>query len=357
MAEFSFNDVIDTINRVNDAKAVSLPQFTRPAIIESPNFMQASLVEEPIVNDIIKNLYNIYIGYILVALQMNDLVVGNRRVRDVLGTVSTGSILTNSTESFVDRSVLTNGLTAGCESLDDFNKAKGHQVTGGGRIAEISHKDAAPIASGRQIEVKFATENGKEPITVMINVKFNTRLIPDQLVEQIIGMNFDLSLSKRYLQMQAGEISFVKDFILNLDKLERREKALKLDKGNIIKDIFRHQNHASFRQLFKLAVSNNHSYNLANSVLMLDDATATKYAKKVGFNFDNVRDRARFFASTYNLFIVLVDSQYSRVTLYINGIDQSASFSFNELKSSSSSDKMGLKEIMEYLNKSQMPKF
>jgi hypothetical protein len=350
--DISFNDVVDTIHRWNDAKSVSLPQFVRPAVIESPNFMQESLIEEPIVNSVIKSLYNIYTGYILMALHMNEMVVGNRRVRDMLGTVSTTSILSGGAESFMDPFTLAKGLSAGIEEFEP---------NVGGSIQSTKHVQDArtemPISSGRQMEVKFDAGSGREPITVMLNVKFNTRLIPDQVVDYLVNANFDLAMSKRWLQMQSGEIKFFRDFVFNLDKLDRRANALKHDKNNALQDIFRYQNNASFRQVFKLAIDHNKSYNLANSVLMLDEFTAKKYAKQSGFNFDNLRDRKRFFASTFNLFIVLIDSRYSRVSIYTNGIDQSASFSFNDMKSAANSDKMSIKEVMEYFSKGQQPRF
>lgn len=347
MSETSFNDVIDMIHRYNDATSVSLPQFVKPAIIESPNFMQQSLIEEPIVGEIIKNLYNVYVGYILTALQMNDLVVGNRKVRDVLGTVSTGSYLSGSTEQFIDTESL----------IDGFTPATGKKLYGSQGSRQVESKNLPSIPSGRQIEVKFAAKDNKDPITVMLNVKFNTRIVPDQVIEYVIGANFKQSLSKRWLQMKAGEIRFFKDFLLQSDRLHARSEALKHDKDGAIADIFRHQNTQSMRQVFKMAVQRNRSYNLANSVLMLDEQSARKYANKSGMNFDNLRDRHKFFATTFTLFIVLVDTSYSRVTIYTNGIDQSASYSFSEMKSNANSDKLELKEVMQYLSKSQMPRY
>ena len=363
MATFdNFNDMVDAIHRVHDAKSVSLPQFTRPASIESPLFLQESLIEEPAVNDTIKNLYNIYIGYILLALRMNDLVVGNRRIRDILSVVSTSGIgLSSSTESFKDKYIDAKTLVAGLESLnpwDKDNKASSDSVSGNGTANRQPSKEATlSIASGRQVEVEFATPNGQGSIPVVLNVKFNPRVIPDQVVEYILSANFNQDISRRWLQMQAGEIRFINDFILNLDKLDKRANALKHDKDGALQEIFRHQNLSVFRTFFRAAAKQHKSYNLANSVMMFDDYTANLYAKKAGFKFDNISDRRKFFLKTFCLFIVLIDRRYSRVTIYTNGIDQSASFSFNELKSSGNSDKLSITEVMDYLNKSQMPKF
>lgn len=356
MSNIEFNDVVDTLHRVNDAKATSLPQFTRPALIESPLFLQESLIEEPIVNDVIKNLYNVYTGYILLALQMNDMVVGNRTVRDILGTVSTSGVGL-ATESYIDSGSLVDGLSASLEYRDESERGIVDRAGGGGSSTRHSVKSEMPIASGRQIEVKFQAGEGQDPITVMLNVKFNPRLVPESVMEYVISANFNLDIAKRWLQMRSGEIRFIQDFLLNIDKLNRRAKALKEDRGGVLQDIFSHQNVSKLRTLLKAAIGRHKSYNLANSVLMIDDFTANKFGKKSGLNLDNVRDRNRFFQSTYNLFIVLIDSRYSRVTIYTNGIDQSASFSFNEMKSAASSDKMSLSEIMEYMSKNQTPKF
>lgn len=373
----SFTDTLGTIKQVAENVQAnvqtSLPQFVRPSLIESPNFMQDSLIEEPVVNDILKNLYNVYIGYIICALQMNELVVGNRRVRDILGTVSTAGAY----ESFLDFNTINVGLDGSIEGVkevvkditdtaDDMYDAYKASVKKDKVVSTSDHPTSksysldknlqVPIASGRQVDISFATGPDKPPITVTLNVKFNTRLIPETVVEYILGQDFNKSIADRWLQFRAGEISFVKDFVFGVDKLQRKADALKSDQSNALQDMFRQKNKNVFKRMLKL-VGGTQSYNLANSVLMLDENTVSRYTKKIGFNFNNLRDRNRFFDNTYNLFIVLVDTRYSRVTIYTNGIDQSATYSFNELKASASSDKMSLKEIMDYLTKNQMPKF
>lgn len=365
--------VIDGAHKLDDRRMVSLPQFVKPSLIESPNFMQASLAEEPVVNDVIKNLYNLYIGYILCALQMNDMVVGNRRVRDLLETVS-------STESFINSQMLVQGLSGAVEAFDpksiqqapgesdadykrrlweaqqrhDLDKSMLPSVTGSNHVPDRSI--SVPIASGRQVEVTFAAGPDREPIKVLINVKFNTRLIPNEVVEHIVSHDVTTSIFQRWLQFRAGEIRFFKDFIFKVDQMQRKAQAMKSDKTNVLYDMFTHKNESMFRRMLHIA-GKNKSYNLANSILMLDEETATYYARKSNFSFDKLADRKRFFDNTYNLFIVLIDNRFSRVTIYTNGIDQAASYSFNEMKASGSSDKMSLKDIMEYLSKSQMPKF
>lgn len=377
----NISNTFDMIKNVAEAginaSKISLAQFARPSIIESPNFLQASLAEEPVINDIIKNLYNVYVGYILVALQMNDLVDGNRRVRDIIETVSTAGVL-ESLDPYIDTNMLVQGLCGSLEAqkpvivnntnnnkninnvdvtvnVDTSKKDDNKPVTmHSGQANNFEHSKAS-IASGRQIEVSFRTSDGNH-ISVMLNVKFNTRLIPEAVVEYILSQDFNRKMADRWLQFRSGEIRFFKDFVFGIDKLNRRANALKQDTDHTLQDIFRHKNKSTFKHLAKVATQTN-SFNLANSVLMIDEQSYQQYSRRVGFNFDNIADRRRFFYNTYNLFIVLVDTRYSRVKIYTNGIDQSASYSFNELKSSAASDSMSIKDVMEYLTKNQMPRF
>lgn len=367
----AFTKASDVYHTGSDATKISLPQFVRPMLIESPCFIQSSLIEDPeVVSNILKNLYNLYIGYLLTALQMNELVVGNRRVRDVIAPITTVGPK-DALESFTDINLLVEGLQ---ECMEAITLAPNINVTintppktvtpnkNAGKMMESEyHTDKSmsiPIASGRQVEVKFATPEGGESISLVLNVKFNTRVLPEQVVEYILSQDYTQGISERWLKYRAGEISFVKDFVFGVDKLKRRARALKNDKEHALIDLFNHKSNMYLKRMADVARKDDkRSYNIANSILMIDEDTYDRYAKSSGFNIDNVSDRERFFENTYNLFIVLVDNRYSRIKLYTNGISQSSTYSFNELKASGSSDKMSLADVMGYLSKSTLPKF
>jgi len=362
--------IVETASIITTAlqnSSTSLPQFTRPTLIESPNFIEESLLEEPVVNDIIKNLYNVYIGYILSALQMNETVVGNRTVRDMLSPVSTGMA---ALEGFNDIDQLIAGFDPSVQKLSAkealaLPASKTTQKANTIQSANVPSHDkqhSMPISSGRNVEVKFNTGKDSPPISVMVQVRLNPRVVPTNVVEYIINQEFDRNIANRWLQYRSGEIRFFRDFVFGVDKLVRYAKALKSDESHALTEIMYHRKMNNANLLKRLMnafkkIGGSSSYNLANSVMILDEETVSRNAKKAGFNFDKLTDRRRFFDTTYNLFIVLVDTRFSRATIYTNGLDQSASYSFNELKASASSDKMSIKDIMEYLSKNQMPKF
>jgi hypothetical protein len=375
----------------------SLAQFVRPTLIESPCFIQDSIVEENVLNDILKNLYNVYVGYIITALQMNAILKDGRKVKDIISTVSTSL---ESLEAFIDVRYLVDGLST--EAVDPYNfphkgknkpaptpppekddplkiaktpgkaneiasenkgkdadddKSTKHHGVGGGKLA-LDKVINVSIASGRQIELEFAIPGQEQPFKLLVTCKFNPRVIPTAVAEYLMEQDLSQPLVKRWTQFQAGEISFFKDFVFGMDKLERREKALKADKDGALQDLFYQVHKSKIRQVVRaINTKGDKPRNIANSVIILDENSVNRFTKRTGFRFSNVMDRRHFFDNTYSLFIVLVDTSYSKATIYTNGLDQSATYSFNELKASAASDKMSIKDVLDYLSKNQMPKF
>lgn len=377
---------------VMDNRQTSLAQFVKPTLIESPCFIQDSIAEEAVLNDILKNLYNVYVGYVITALQMNTIIKDGRKVRDILSTVST---TVDVAEHFIDTSMLIEGLSVSVEAYDPYGipvkdktpgekhdplylpNTKGTANDGGlpknntgeggtNRGSNVTGNKLAldkvinvSIASGRQIELEFIIPGQDEPLKLLVTVRFNPRIIPSAVTEYILEQDLSQPLTKRWIQLRAGEISFMKDFVFGMDKLERREKALKADKDGAMQDLFFHTHKSKLRQVVRNISKGpaDKQRNIANAVIILDEAKVNRFTKRTGFKFTNASDRRNFFANTYSLFIVLVDTSYSRVTIYTNGLDQGASYSFSELKSSAASDKMSIKDVLDYLSKNQMPKF
>ena len=335
-----------------DNRQTSLAQFVKPTLIESPCFIQDSIAEETVLNDILKNLYNVYVGYVITALQMNTIIKDGRRVRDILSTVST---TVDVTEHFIDTSMLIDGLSVSVEAsyAPPTNLSESKSPITQDKVINVS------VASGRQIELEFSIPGQEETLKLLVTVKFNPRIIPSAVAEYILEQDMSQPLAKRWIQLQAGEIRFMKDFVFGIDKLERREKALKSDKDGAMQDLFFNTHKSKLRQVVRNINKggSEKQRNIANAVIILDEAKVNRFTKRTGFKFSNASDRRNFFANTYSLFIVLVDTSYSRVTIYTNGLDQGASYSFSELKSSAASDKMSIKDVLDYLSKNQMPKF
>lgn len=337
--DISFSDFMCNLEKIDQATTTSIASFTKSSDVRSPMFIDDTLTEEPAIKNLTNNLYSIYIGYILTALNLNEKVAGNRTVRDIMGTVSTDTNIFGSQESFMDIDTIMGKLTGDMEAT--------------ARIADPK-KMKSPLPVGRIVEVDFNTDSG-DKVSASFTVRLTPRVIPSSVVKHVIDADFNESMVNRYLRMTAGELSFFKDFLFQMDRATRKVDALKDDKSNALIDIYRNKNKSRLRQLLKIAMNKTAQVNMANAVFIMDAKSVNRITKAKGVSFDKVADRRRFFDSTFALFVCLVDTDYSRVKIYTNGIDDVGDYSFNDLKAPSESD--DLKDIVSAFSKQQIPKF
>lgn len=356
-----FNDAINTINRLQDYASSSLPQFTKPALIESPVFIDDAIAGEKVLDDLIRGIYNIYIGYILTALHLNQPVSDNRTIRDMTSVVSTHGYLNKSNEEYVGNESLSLELIGAHDDpklVDDPKENPLNTLNSSGRkeMHQYEPPKNVSLPSGRIIELFFANPTTGKDFSLKVFMKLNPRFIQSSLVDYIVDANFRLPFMRRLLQLQAGEIKFFRDFVFQVDSVEKRAKALKNDRDNSLKDLFSHQTKSFFKRILK-TFGMNHSQNIFNSILILEENNFMRIAHNKGLNFKDSNQRQKFFDATTSLFIVLVDPQYGLIKMYTNGIDQVGEYTFNAFKSATSGDKMSVAEIMQMMEQSKMPKF
>jgi len=343
-----FNNVVSTLQKWRDNTSYSLPKFTKPALIESPMFIDESLVEEEIITYTIKSLYNIYIGYISMALNLNQYVVGNRTIRDISSVVSTDSYLSSSSESLY----ITN------ESLiEDFknNKIKYAKEADNMRILEEAKNVAIP--GGRVIELKIVNPNDyRQSFRIPFLIKFNPRFIDSNIMGYVVSANFETPFMRKVLQLRAGEIKFFRDFVFQLDKIKERQNALKSDVNNNLRDIFKNKRKSITRAILRM-FNINASQNIFNSVFIFDKDRFMEKAHNAGLNFNDYNKRQSFMNSIAALFIILIDTKYSLVDMYTHSIPSYGEYTYRSMKTMGSTDRMSISEIMDVMQKNQFPKF
>lgn len=354
MVEFSFGDLMSVIQKADQLTATSLAHFSRANVIQSPMYISEQLHEEPALKNIVSNVYNIYIGYILNSLRLNKKVSGSKTVRDILATVSTDLMSSQESLVFKDSEMLSSALSGSVEVQQKHITPKDLKIDlPVGKVIELK-LDYEHKSQNKQGE--DVTED--KSITIPLTVRLNPRLVPEDVINLIIDTEFKESRSNRWLRVKAGEISFIKDFIFQMDQLDKRAKALKRDKGNALADIHRHKNRSHMRFLLKLAsmkAGMTQQQNLACSVFIFDADQVQRISKKKNINLFKVNDRRRFFAHTFSLFCILVDTNYSKVHIMTNGIDDIATYTFNELKGSNQDD--DIKDFLDAFQRNQLPKF
>jgi hypothetical protein len=343
--ETTLGTIIDIFRKYEDTKSISLSQYTKRCTINSRSYIQADIAEEPIVTDILKNIQNIYVGWILTALQMDTYVSDGRKVRDLLEVVGT--------ESFTP-----NDPIIGLEDFgmpNSWKRSKSEERKSSTKQNTIELRDVK-LPSGRIIKVTFDNDKGVK-LDVDLLLQMFPRILPNNVCEQMLALNFTPELSKRWLQYKAGELHFWKDFVFQLDLLKKRQKALKSDRSGDLRSMLDHQKSALSRQLLKLFQVYPNMQNIANSVLVLDKASMSRYCSTNHIDFKKYATRQKFFNKSYSVILATIDPMYNRVEMYINGIDAKCEYTYKQMQDGGKSDKVALSDLMSSMNQGQGPRF
>jgi hypothetical protein len=150
------------------------------------------------------------------------------------------------------------------------------------------------------------------------------------------------------------------------DIVERRAKLMKMDPTGILADHIGKQTQGREKVLANI---NKHkadrARNLANSVLIFSRETIQRARAETGVDVTassiDMADpgaRQKFFATSFAMMMVVVDPLYNQVTFYYNGLDDSATFSFDQLQvGGKGGGGLDLVSVMNALGQGRSPKF
>jgi len=336
----SINDFVEKVRTINDHSIDNLPQFTKPCIITSPTFVHESIANEQIMINLYDNLYNMYTGYILTALRLESAVSGSKTVRDILSGVSSNQMIS----SYEDLNGIHKRFISGSiEEKTQFIEYRGKERFPTGRIIEVELSPSNP-------------ETKKEKLSVNLFIQLTPRFITDHVLEQFLATKIDLGIKKRWFQYKAEEITFWKDFVFQIDRLNKLSKSLSEDNSNSLREMLRNHNKSVFQRLLKF-IALNKSHNVSNKIFIVEENKMKKYCNNIGLRIDKFPDRQKMFNRLYGMIIVLINPMYNNVTMYVNSFNTPVQLTYNQLKNSSFSDKLSLMDVMNAMSQNKMPSF
>jgi hypothetical protein len=373
-------DVRKHVDNFADAGNVSLPSYTKPLRLCSRVYIDDSIYADPSIPDVIKTIHTQYAGLILTALQLNRFVVRDRTVQDMLRVVATEDNkihdpvveslfgpkidekrpgpLTKEEQGHVDEQKERDRR----EALDKVNP-----IRSAGKDTVVSLAGDNHVPAGKLLEITLANpENPSATVTLNLMVQLAPYRVPAQLAVQMITKDVIPTFFQRYLQWRTGEISFWRDFVAMSDIVERRAKLMKMDPTGILADHIGKQTQGREKVLANI---NKHkadrARNLANSVLIFSRETIQRARAETGVDVTassiDMADpgaRQKFFATSFAMMMVVVDPLYNQVTFYYNGLDDSATFSFDQLQvGGKGGGGLDLVSVMNALGQGRSPKF
>lgn len=189
-------------------------------------------------------------------------------------------------------------------------------------------------AIGKVLEVKFTVrgEDKKisDEVTVTVVVKLDNMIIPSDVINNITTSNADeIRFSSRLRDALSGRISFIKDFILCSDLINKQKKTMIKDPTGYYAESLRRLNNSRFYS----AISGNISLAGVSSIVVISEEDEQEIKRHIGGSLTNATTRKIVFDNISAMMIVVVDRSWERVTIYIRDINSFSQNSFDSFKS------------------------
>lgn len=352
----TISELCGVIDSLKDMSSASLTNYVKRTLISGRVYVEDQLGSEEITPKIMKMLYSMYSGFILCAVGLSNLVGASKTVRPMLTAISTENF-----HSFIDTVKEKFGDAFAGASLEDNNQD--NRAVSVAAAEKKMKTESAALFTGNLLEVSVPTENGGSA-KLYFYVQLLPQVIPGPVMYQFLYAHASPSLSLRWAMWKAGEISFWKDFVFEVDRAEKRKKALKVDRDGILREMEDHRN-ANFRkkldQLKDKQKMKNREYrqNLANSMVICTKRTIDEICKDLGINMRNFSQRQAMMNDSMIIMLCVVDTNYGTVDLYMNGIEGRGEYTAKMVEAATKGDKeaFDVKELLALMNAGSMPRF
>ena len=372
-----------------DVGVVSLTAYTKPLRLCSRVYIDEAIYPDPVVTDVIKTVHTQYAAFVLTALQMNQFVTRDRTVQDMLRVVSTEDNKIH--ESVVEGlfgpnnpyttgrrthdkeaekiekenipSVPTKDEHDKKKAVDDFNKHGRHEkYTRGqnttGKVVALSGDNHVP--AGKLLEITLKNQdNESASVTLNLMIQLAPYKIPQSVAVEFLAKDVLPSMFQRILMWRTGEISFWRDLVAMSDIVERRERLRRMDPTGVVDEMLNKQAKDRARVFGNI---NTHaaerSRNIANSVLVFSSETVARAKAETGIDITKTDQRNRYFATSFAMIMVVINPLYNQVTFYYNGLDDAATFTFDQMAvGSKGGGGLDLVSVMNAFNQGRSPRF
>lgn len=235
-----------------------------------------------------------------------------------------------------------NGLLINAEKPDKTT------VSMGGKTIETITQDSN-LAVGKLLEIQVNI--GGQQMTIPVNVRLNTfNASPAEIVNIVANVDPHQTGSEVKALYQAGLIDLW-DAITCKSAVNDWRKAAINDKTGVI---VREENRRSGNKM-AAALSGETSFGDISGIYVISAQTANMIEGTIGGKLNNFRVREKLLANTGVMLLVVMDTQWKRVTIYHHSIDGNSSYSFADLKRGGKSNNHDIGMVLEAFRQGQAP--
>lgn len=344
-------------------QGMAVSDVAKIARIEPITLISANLSGQKELYNILHGVLNIYTAYTLQAVHILSAQLADVRILKILDKVNPDrDMKTLLTSGYIavegidlKRNLKTLSLE-GCkyalpklsaESI--FNENDDEVLTNA--IGRLETFEKLGSAVGKVVEVRFNSHNkdaGRtDEVTIPLVVKLDNMIIPGEVVASLLTSNAEnIRLGSRFKDAITGRIGFIKDFLLCSDLIKSQKKTMMKDPTGAYATLLKRVNNSKIYS----ALSGNISLAGISSILVLSEEDEQLIQRKIGGKLTNENTRKIVFDNTSAAFIVVIDQEWERVTIYVRDQSGFSQNSFSSFKNSTDSSSDNITEMLKVMS-------
>jgi hypothetical protein len=369
------SDIVKAIFNLDGQHGSSITTVAKKTMVGSTVYVESSLSnEDDLMVPLMSVLCQSYIGYVLTALGIYQSVDRYGTISETIGRVSTENLKASGVidvKAVLEQAFSMNPRVAaevGMEAFTDvrfkldIDETMKHLAVG--QLIEFDFWVGNGTANdgndrGKSGNRTFTNDekNGSHVVTVPIYCQMFPVSMPSDIAVALVQFNYPERFWRRLLKVFTREIGFFKDFIFSIDMVEKHKELLKKDTNNVLADFYKSKIKTQARKVYDI-ITGRIKNNIANSILIITESTFKNINDTSSIDLTNYADRQRFFNEAYAMMLVVVDTNYNTVDIYLNGIQKKSEHPFRAIKKAGSSKSgVDMDELMKTIAKGAAPQF
>lgn len=358
---------------------VSLADISKIARIEPITLISSNLAGNKELYNILHGVLNIYAAYYLQAVHILSAQLADVRILKILDKTNPDrdlkTLLTSGYTAYESRDLAsTNVKTLSLEGSkfklpmlqsDTQNKVGMESIfdeDAGSHLSSSINKldtfEKLGSAVGKVVELKFNVKKDEEKdareVAIPVVIKLDNMVIPSEVIDRIMTSNKDeITLGSRFQDAITGRIGPIKDFILCNDLIKTQKKTMIKDPTGHYNQLLKRINNSKLYS----ALSGNISLAGISSIVVISEQDEQEVQKLIGGKLTNQKTRDIVFNNTSAMMIVVVDSEWERVSIYVRDIDGFSQNSFDSFKPMADKGTNNIGDILKAFSLNNAPSF
>lgn len=183
------------------------------------------------------------------------------------------------------------------------------------------------LSVGRLLDVTIEQNGSRAAIPIQVRLR-STPMSSDDLVHILTKAKKDTGAKERYHGWRSGQLNFFRDVIMCQDLIDEHKEMLMNEAHSTMANGIKRNNANTLATIVsgRLSVAN------ASSMMVFRHTTAATIEQNLGGRFKDFKFRENLFKKTYSMLMVVVDTEWDRVTIYTRSIEEPTIQSVKEMK-------------------------